>query len=75
MRPSRPALYPQALWAGNVQYAGSGNDRDPTLVNVAGSTPNNIRVEQLPLVSPLPAGTPCSQNGGTVSKGAGACTP
>ncbi len=36
-----------ALWAGNVQvdgsvkYTGSGNDRDPILTAVGGSTPNN----------------------------------
>ena len=33
---------------GSVSYVGSGNDRDPILVNVGGSTPNNIRVAQLP---------------------------
>lgn len=27
---------------------GSGNDRDPILVNVGSTTPNNIRVQQLP---------------------------
>ena len=31
-----------------VKYTGSGNDRDPILVNVGSTTPNNIRVEQLP---------------------------
>ncbi len=33
---------------GVVEYAGSNNDRDPILSNVGGSTPNNVRVEQLP---------------------------
>ena len=33
---------------GNVQYAGSGNDRDPILVNVGSTTPNNLRLQQLP---------------------------
>ncbi|MBL0043314.1 MAG: hypothetical protein IPP33_02505 [Flavobacteriales bacterium] len=33
---------------GNVQYTGSGNDRDPILVNVGSTTPNNVRLQQLP---------------------------
>ena len=33
---------------GEVKYTGGGNDRDPILVNVGSTTPNNIRVEQLP---------------------------
>ena len=33
---------------GQVKYTGSGNDRDPILVNVGSTTPNNVRVEQLP---------------------------
>ena len=33
---------------GIVRYTGSGNDRDPILVNVGSTTPNNSRVEQLP---------------------------
>jgi hypothetical protein len=43
-----------ALWAGNVlvdasiRYTGSGNDRDPILVNVGSTTPNNTRTQQLP---------------------------
>ena len=38
----------QALWAGdvlfngNVQYAGAGNDRDPILITVGSTTPNNV---------------------------------
>jgi hypothetical protein len=37
----------QVLWAGDatfngeLKYTGSGNDRDPVLVTVGGSTPNN----------------------------------
>jgi hypothetical protein len=36
------------MWAGdakanrNVQYTGNGNDRDPILGSVGGTTPNNI---------------------------------
>lgn len=33
---------------GVVKYTGSGNDRDPILVNVGSTTPNNVRVQQLP---------------------------
>jgi len=42
------------LWAGDatfngqIEYTGSGNDRDPILVNVGSTTPNNVRVAQLP---------------------------
>ena len=38
----------KVLWSGNVQpdnvlkYVGSGNDRDPILIRIGGSTPNNI---------------------------------
>jgi len=38
----------RALWAGDVsfdnavQYTGSGNDRDPILVTIGGTTPNNV---------------------------------
>ena len=38
----------QALWAGdvtfsgNAQYTGNGNDRDPILVTVGSTTPNNV---------------------------------
>lgn len=38
----------QALWAGDVsfnhivKYTGSGNDRDPILVTVGSTTPNNV---------------------------------
>ena len=31
-----------------VKYTGSGTDRDPILVNVGSTTPNNVRVQQLP---------------------------
>ena len=34
--------------SGVVKYTGSSNDRDPILVNVGGSIPNNTKVEQLP---------------------------
>ncbi len=33
---------------GEVKYTGSGNDRDPILINVGSTTPNNTRVQQLP---------------------------
>ena len=33
---------------GVVKYTGSTNDRDPILVNVGSTAPNNTRVEQLP---------------------------
>ena len=33
---------------GQVKNTGSGNDRDPILVNVGSTTPNNVRVQQLP---------------------------
>jgi hypothetical protein len=29
-------------------YAGIGNDRDPILVNVGSTTPNNVRTQQVP---------------------------
>ena len=32
----------------SIKYTGSGNDRDPILVNVGSTTPNNVRVQQLP---------------------------
>ena len=35
-------------WGTEVQFIGSGNDRDPILVTVGSATPNNVRVEQLP---------------------------
>jgi hypothetical protein len=31
-----------------VQYVGTGNDRDPILVNIGGSVPTALRNEQLP---------------------------
>jgi hypothetical protein len=31
-----------------VQYTGSNNDRDPILVNVGSTTPNNSITEQIP---------------------------
>ena len=42
------------LWPGNVVpntavgYTGSGNDRDPILLTVGSTTPNNVRAQQLP---------------------------
>ena len=33
---------------GQVKYTGSGNDREPILVNVGSTTPNNVRTQQLP---------------------------
>ena len=33
---------------GTVKYTGSTNDRDPILVNVGSTTPNNTRTEQVP---------------------------
>ena len=33
---------------GQVKYTGSGNDRDPILVNTGSTTPNATRVAQLP---------------------------
>ena len=33
---------------GTVKYTGSGNDRDIILTNVGSTTPNEIRIEQLP---------------------------
>ena len=33
---------------GQVSYTYTGNDRDPILVNVGSTTPNNIRTQQLP---------------------------
>ena len=44
-----------ALWSGNAQgdnkvsYTGSGNDRDPILVSVGSTTPNNSQVGQYAL--------------------------
>ena len=44
-----------ALWSGNTQpdgkvsYTGSGNDRDPILVSVGSTTPNNSQVGQYSL--------------------------
>lgn len=29
-------------------FSSAGNDRDPMLVNVGSTTPNNLRFEQLP---------------------------
>ena len=40
---------------GQVKYTGSGNDRDPILVNVGSTTPNNVRVQQLPKRTTKPA--------------------
>jgi hypothetical protein len=34
--------------SGQVKYTGTANDRDPILVNVGSTTPNNTRVRQLP---------------------------
>ena len=42
------AIPMQVLWSGDVtfdhaiQYTGSGNDRDPILVTVGSTTPNNV---------------------------------
>jgi len=33
---------------GQVKYTGSANDRDPILVNVGSTTPDNVCVQQLP---------------------------
>jgi len=33
---------------GMIKYTGSGNDRDPILVTVGGTTPNNIKHQQVP---------------------------
>ncbi|MBK6341308.1 MAG: hypothetical protein IPF41_01635 [Flavobacteriales bacterium] len=33
---------------GAIKYVGNGNDRDPILTTVGGSTPTNVRVQQLP---------------------------
>ena len=33
---------------GNVKYTGTGNDRDPILVNVGSNVPTNVRLEQVP---------------------------
>jgi hypothetical protein len=33
---------------GKVKYAGAENDRDPILLTIGGSTPTNVRHEQLP---------------------------
>jgi hypothetical protein len=33
---------------GVVKYTGTANDRDPILVNVGGTTPNNVITEQIP---------------------------
>jgi len=46
---SVPGAFPaQVLWAGDVtfnglvKYTGSGNDRDPVLITVGSTTPNNV---------------------------------
>ena len=31
-----------------IMYNGQGNDRDPILVNLGGSTPDSVRTQQLP---------------------------
>ena len=48
-RKSVPGSFPaEVLWAGDVtfnstlQYIGLGNDRDPILVTVGSTTPNNV---------------------------------
>jgi hypothetical protein len=33
---------------GVVSYTGANNDRDPILVNIGGTEPNNVRTQQLP---------------------------
>ena len=33
---------------GTVLYTGTANDRDPILVNVGSTTPNTVRLQQLP---------------------------
>jgi len=33
---------------GTVQYTGTGNDRDPVLLNIGGVVPTQVRFEQLP---------------------------
>ena len=33
---------------GTAKYTGTGNDRDPILINVGGTVPTNTRTEQLP---------------------------
>ena len=33
---------------GVIKYTGANNDRDPILLNVGSTTPNNVRVQQLP---------------------------
>ena len=33
---------------GTVKYVGTGNDRDPILVNIGGNLPTAVRSEQLP---------------------------
>ena len=33
---------------GSTKYTGTSNDRDPVLVNVGSTTPNNVRTQQLP---------------------------
>ena len=48
-RKALTGMFPaQAMWAGNtnpdgsLQYIGAGNDRDPILINVGSTTPNNV---------------------------------
>ncbi len=36
------------MLAGAIKYAGSGNDRDPILVNIGGGVPAAVRSAQLP---------------------------
>ena len=33
---------------GVVKYVGANNDRDPILVNIGGTTPTAVRIEQVP---------------------------
>jgi hypothetical protein len=33
---------------GYVRFTGAGNDRDPILVNIGGSSPTAVLMEQLP---------------------------
>jgi len=39
---------PKQYYTSEIKYTGSGNDRDPILVNVGSTTPNNVRLAQLP---------------------------
>jgi len=44
-----PGYWPEDVTLdGVVKYTGSGNDRDPILQQVGGTTPTTIRNQQLP---------------------------